>query len=128
MGNAFGEVLQKESENTKPSNDNTSLKIIKDDFGIICGKNHCPGTSLPQFEPPSEASTFILFGILNGMILLSIERELWRYEVWLLFPISAYTGFELTIIWFDFSKAFTTCLLEVYHISWTNILFGNSSS
>ena len=45
--------------------------------------------------------------------------------MWLLFPISVYTGFELTIIWFDFSKAFTTCLLGISHISYTNILYGN---
>jgi len=70
LGNAFVEVLQK-SEATEPSNDNGSLKITKNE--ISCGINHCPGNSSSQSEPsPTKESTYILFGILNGMILLSI--------------------------------------------------------
>jgi hypothetical protein len=45
-------------------------------------------------------------------------------DVWLLFPLTIYTGFELTFIWFEFNNAFAGCLLGVNYIGWANILFG----
>ena len=46
-------------------------------------------------------------------------------DVWLLFPLTLYATFELTFLWFEFNRAFATCLLGVNYLGWTN-LFQNS--
>ena len=42
-------------------------------------------------------------------------------EVWLLLPVTLYANYELTFIWFEYNRAFATCLLGVNFIGWTNL-------
>ena len=56
--------------------------------------------------------------------LVSLMKLCLNIDVWLLFPLTIYTGFELTFIWFEFNNAFATCLLGVNYVGYANILFG----
>jgi hypothetical protein len=60
--------------------------------------------------------------------LLSVLRLHLSLDVWLLLPVTIYASFELTFVWFEFNRAFATCLLGVNYVGWTNIFQGVLSS
>ena len=71
-----------------------------------------------------------------------------KIDLWLLFSLTFYNGFEITFIWFEYSrvyifylikitifdkylyisKAFATCLLGVNYVGWSNMVFGSLAS
>jgi hypothetical protein len=60
--------------------------------------------------------------------LISVLKVHLKPEIWLIMSLMIYTFFEQTFIWFEFNRAFATCLLGVNYVGWTNVFQGVLSS
>ena len=62
--------------------------------------------SQTEEDKPSTKVTLKLIGKRFKAEIISLLKLYANIDVWLLLPITFYTGFELTFIWFEFNRVY----------------------
>jgi hypothetical protein len=69
--------------------------------------------SQTEEDKPSTKVTLNLIGKRFKAEVISLLKLYANIDVWLLLPVTVYTGFELTFIWFEFNRV-NFCVLTFF--------------